>query len=223
MAVHVFDTCLRLLHPFTPFVTEELWGHLQRACRASRGAFAPEGGWEPALIVARWPEPRPEKDWEAEAVTRFQLIQHLVSAIRNARSEKGVEPGRRIEALVQAGDLAAMLQAEAPALATMARLDPEKLRIEARLEAPPEQSVPLTVGPLQVFLPLAGMVDLDQERARLADELKQVQSQVSRLQGLLAGPFAERAPSEVVQAERKKLEDLQQSGEQLREQIQALG
>ena len=71
--------------------------------------------------------------------------------------------------------------------------------------------MPLTVGPLQVFLPLAGMVDLDQERARLVRELEQVQSQITRLQGLLAGPFAERAPSEVVQAERKKLEDLQQS------------
>ena len=57
MAVHVFDTCLRLLHPFTPFVTEELWGHLRRACQASPGAFAPEGGWEPALMVAGWPEP----------------------------------------------------------------------------------------------------------------------------------------------------------------------
>jgi len=222
MAVHVFDTCLRLLHPFTPFVTEELWGHLQRACRASAGTFAPEGGWEPALIVARWPEPRPEQAWEAEAVTRFQLIQQLVTAIRNARSAKGVEPGRRIEALIQAGDLAAMLQGEAPALAALARLDPEKLKIEARLEAPPEQSVPLTVGPLQVFLPLAGMVDLDQERARLAHELEQVRSQITRLQGLLAGPFAERAPSEVVQAERKKLEDMQRSGEQLQEQIQAL-
>jgi len=223
MAVHVFDTCLRLLHPFTPFVTEELWGHLQRASRDSPGAFAPEGGWEPALIVARWPEPRPEKAWEAEAVTRFQLIQQLVTAIRNARSAKGVEPGRRIEALIQAGDLAAMLQSEAPALAALARLDPEKLRIEAQLEATPEQAVPLTVGPLQVFLPLAGMVDLDQEQARLTRELEQVHSQITRLQGLLAGPFAERAPSEVVQAERKKLEDLQQSAAQLQEQIQALG
>jgi len=60
------------------------------------------------------------------------------------------------------------------------------------------------------------------QNARLAAELEQVQSQISRLQGLLAGPFAERAPAEVVQAERKKLEDLQQSGEQLKEQIQAL-
>jgi len=78
------------------------------------------------------------------------------------------------------------------------------------------------VAPLQVFLPLAGMVDLEQERARLAAELEQVQSQISRLQGLLAGPFAERAPAEVVQAERKKLADLQESAEQLKEQIQAL-
>jgi valyl-tRNA synthetase len=57
MAVHVFDTCLRLLHPFTPFVTEELWGHLQRACGLS--GPCPEGGW--AARSWRWPEPRPRR------------------------------------------------------------------------------------------------------------------------------------------------------------------
>jgi valyl-tRNA synthetase len=223
MAVHVFDTCLRLLHPFTPYVTEELWGLLKGGCQAAAGAFAPAEGWEEALIVARWPEPRPEAEWEAQAVERFQPVQQLVTAIRNARAEKGVEPGRRIEALIQASELAPMLQEQAAWLAALARLDPEKLQITARLPAPPEHAVPLVVGPLQAYLPLAGMVDLERERARLTREREQSEAQIRRLEQLLAGPFAERAPAEVVQGERRKLEGLQRSEAQLREQIEALG
>ena len=52
----VFDTCLRLLHPFTPYVTEAMWGYLKQICVEDFPAFAPEDGWEDALIIAKWPE-----------------------------------------------------------------------------------------------------------------------------------------------------------------------
>jgi valyl-tRNA synthetase len=116
-----------------------------------------------------------------------------------------------------------MLQGEAGALAALARLDPGGLSIERNLKEPPLKSVPLVVGPLQAYLPLAGMVDLNQERARLAREWDQVRAQIARLQGLLAGPFAERAPAEVVQGERDKLEALEGAAARLQGEIEALG
>ena len=93
--VKVLDTCLRLLHPFTPFVTEELWGHLKQAAQAYSDRLSPEGGWEDALIVARWPEPRPEEGWEAEKLADFSLFMELVRSIRNMRAEKKVTPGKK--------------------------------------------------------------------------------------------------------------------------------
>ena len=79
--VRIFDTCLRFLHPFTPFVTEALWGHLRSACVDVSDALAPAGGWEDALIVARWPEQEMAEDWELEAIEDFGLIQEMVRAI----------------------------------------------------------------------------------------------------------------------------------------------
>ncbi len=66
--VRVLDACLRLLHPFTPYVTEELWGRLKQAAQQASEALTPKGGWEEALIVARWPEPRPAEGWEDQKI-----------------------------------------------------------------------------------------------------------------------------------------------------------
>lgn len=86
--VRVLDMSLRLLHPFIPFVTEELWGHLKEAAVDSSNSFTPKGGWPEALIVAPWPETRAEEGWEAETVADFELVQEVVRAIRNLRAEK---------------------------------------------------------------------------------------------------------------------------------------
>jgi len=85
----VLDTSLRLLHPFTPFVTEELWGHLRKALLDSPLAET-ASGWPEALIVAPWPMPRPVYDWEEDSIAQFGLVQDVVRGIRNLRSEKGV-------------------------------------------------------------------------------------------------------------------------------------
>ncbi|MFM8425488.1 MAG: valine--tRNA ligase, partial [Chloroflexota bacterium] len=78
----VFDMALRLLHPFTPFVTEEIWGHLHSAVRESPLKDICND-WPDALIVAKWPEPRDPEGWEAEKIADFELIQEIVRSIRN--------------------------------------------------------------------------------------------------------------------------------------------
>ena len=219
----VLDTCLRLLHPFTPFVTEELWGRLKEACLARPGIYTPPGGWGEALIVARWPEGDEALAQDEQAQEAFTLLMDLVRAIRNVRAERGVQAGRRIAAVIEGGPWTEMLRSQAQAIAALARLDPAGLDIRERLDGTPAARPPLVVGAVQAFLPLQSLVDPERERKRLGAELEQVQARIERLQQLLQGPFAERAPAEVVAKERKKLEKLRQTESKLRQQLEALG
>jgi valyl-tRNA synthetase len=216
--VTVLDQVLRLLHPYIPFVTEEVWQNLKAAC-AGRPELAPARGWEEALIIARWPERGGERYETAEE--EFGLLMELIRGIRNARAESGVQPGRRITAEIAGGSQAEMLASQRELLVWLARLDAETLRVEAALEAP-EQSVTLALGEVTCYLPLAGMVDLAEERARLKRELAELEEQIERSEGLLAGPFAERAPKHIVQRERDKLAELEATRETMRQQLTAL-
>lgn len=218
----ILDTCLRLLHPYTPYVTEELWGVLKGACQDRPSRYAPMEGWEEALIVAQWPEPPTKVLGEDQVVEHFSVIMDLVRAIRNLRSERRVEPARQIAAILIGGELTDLLISSQQAIAVLAKLDPEQLQIHSSsTEAPPE-SVPLVVGPIEAYLPLAGMVDLAAERTRLKKELDEVNQQIKRIKELLAGPFSDRAPKDVVQKERKKLSSLQESAKKITGQLKSL-
>ncbi|HLA08168.1 MAG TPA: valine--tRNA ligase, partial [Anaerolineales bacterium] len=105
----VLDISLRLLHPFTPFVTEEVWGHLHSALRDSQLKDVCKD-WPDALIVARWPEPHEPEGWEESKIADFTLIQELVRSIRNLRAEKNVAPSRRLSAQFSAGERAGLLK-----------------------------------------------------------------------------------------------------------------
>jgi valyl-tRNA synthetase len=216
----VLDTSLRLLHPFTPFVTEELWGHL-RACLLATPLKDHAAGWPEALIVARWPEARAEEGWEAGKLADFSLIQEIVRAIRNLRSEKNVKPSNRIPATLSGGDKTSLLRDQMRTLAALAGLDENRITIHDRLASAPEGSVALVVGPVEIHLPLADLVDLGEERARLEKELANVESQITRLETLLAGDFAQKAPPPVVQKERDKLAGLQDTAQKLKAQLKA--
>jgi valyl-tRNA synthetase len=219
--VQVLDMILRLLHPFTPFVTEELWGHLKTAAIDTSPEFGLAGSWEAALIVARWPEPRLEEDWESGKTADFNLVQEIVRAIRNLRSEKNVQPGRRIPAVLVGGETLAVLRDQSEALAALAQLDPEQLTIVRTLEEKPEGHIALVVGPVEIYLPLAGLMDPDEERRRLEKDLAEASSQIERLEKLLAGPFAQKAPAEVVQKEREKLAAYRETAEKISAQLEA--
>ncbi len=217
----VLDICLRLLHPFTPFITEELWGHLKRAVQDSPLANAfPD--WPEALIVAAWPEPRPVEGWEAGKLADFELVQGVVRAIRNLRSEKNVKPARRVPATLVSASAVEVLRQQAAPLAALGGLDPQALVIEQVIPNKPEGRVALVEGPVEIYLPLTGLVDAGEERLRLQKDLAETQSQIERLESLLVGPFAQKAPPPVVQKERDKLAAYQETAEKLRNQLEAL-
>ncbi len=217
--VRVLDDCLRLLHPYMPFVTEELWQRLQAAAASSAGAFVQPGAWGDALIDAAWPNP--DESVDEPAVADFEMLRQVITAIRNVRSEKNIPAGSRLAAVFAAGEAAPLLASHAMLLASLARLAPDSLTIEKALEAPPEGAIPLVVGTIEIYLRAAEAADAEAERARLTKDLHEAEAQIARLRGLLAGPFAERAPAAVVEKERQKLADLEQARQRLAHQIEA--
>ena len=196
----VLEQSLRLLHPFMPSVTETIWQNLPNL-----GGTDTHGAR--ALIVSRWPQNSGLADASAdEALGR---IQEIVRAIRNARSEYDVPPARRIIAQISAGDQAGMLIENAALLVKLAHLDGAATQIEADLPAP-AKTITLAAAGVTVYLPLAGLVDLEAERKRLQKEIDNIDKQVQRITGLLGNAgFTAKAPADLIERERAKLGELQ--------------
>lgn len=215
--VSVLDITLRLLHPYVPFVTEEIWQHLKAAAGAR---FAPHDGWPEALIVAPWPTEGQTR--QSNAIADFTHIMDIVRAIRNARSENGVDAKLRIAATIIAGESAPMLSEQRAALAALAQLAPEQFEIKAVRKEKPERAIALVVGSSEIYLPLAGLLDIAAETVRLQKEIAALDEQISRLKDLLGSPFANKAPARVVQKERDKLAAHRASQEKLEQRLAGL-
>ena len=194
--VHVLDRALRLLHPFMPFVTEEIWQRLG-ALRTDRD----HGG---ALIVAEFPLPGAGRTDE-QAERALAAVQDFVRAIRNIRAEKQVDAGRWVEAHIAGAAATEAARALSPAIEMLARARP--LHIVETPEDTPSEDVITSVLPVgRVVLPMAGMFDLEAERTRLRRQIEQAQEEVQRLEQKLANEqFRTRAPAEIVQQEQERL------------------
>lgn len=204
--VYVLERTLRLLHPFMPFVTEALWQELPH-----------EGE---SLMIAPWPEPR-ETDDKAEE--EMGLVMDVIRAIRNARAEYEVEPGRRIEAIIAAGDRYDLLTSQRDILVSLAHLDDKKLRLAHTLVKKPTKALSLVVDSLEIYLPLEGMVDLAAERERLTREVEALSAAIARSRDLLANEdFTRKAPAHVVDRERDKLAANRERKAKLEERLKSL-
>ncbi|HEX7588954.1 MAG TPA: valine--tRNA ligase [Anaerolineae bacterium] len=210
--VHTLDQALRLMHPIMPFVTEEVWQNLKRA--------APGSLPEDALIIAAWPK-ADKKRFDARAEKEFARIMDIVRLIRNARAEFNVEPGKRIPAIISAGRSQTQLESQRETLALLARLEPAELKIERKAVKPP-QSLVLVSGDAEIYLPLAGMIDVEKEKTRLTNEIAKTQGDIARAETLLAGEFSKRAPKDVVQKTRDTLAANQERLARLDEQLAGL-
>jgi valyl-tRNA synthetase len=215
--VSVLDQCMRLLHPFTPYVTEEIWQHLRTACLEGANRPTPPEGWTEALIIAKWPEATEQP--ATEVIADFQHIMEIVRVIRNGRAENKVEMSRKIAATIVAGDKADLLNSQREAIARLALIDPAAFEISANLAEKPKQAVTLVVGATEIYLPLAGMVDAAAEQERLKKELDSLDKQIAKLEGLLGSDFAGKAPPAVVEKERKRLAELKESQAKLAERL----
>lgn len=217
--VQILDLSLRMLHPFTPFVTEELWGRLKKAASERSDRMSPKDGWPDALIIASWPEPRSEEGWEAGKVADFSLIQDIVREIRNMRAEKGIKPGNRIDAIFVAPDQATLLDSQKTVIAHLAKLKLDSVKIVDHLPIRPDGYTVLVVGSVEIFLPLGDIVDAQEESARLRKELNETEMHIKHLEDLLESPFSDKAPESIVLQERDKLSAYQEKAGKLRKQI----
>ncbi|HQN68790.1 MAG TPA: valine--tRNA ligase, partial [Anaerolineaceae bacterium] len=149
----VLDTMLRLLHPFTPFVTEALWGYLKKACEESGLVYTPDEGWPADLMIAKWPEAMVLDGKEDYYLREFGLVQDIVRAIRNVRSEYRIEPNKKLKAAMVSEELIALLEAQKEVIADFANLDLDSLKVSASpIDA--EGLTALVVDRVEVFLQL---------------------------------------------------------------------
>ena len=218
----VLELCLRMLHPFTPFVTEELWGHLKSAVLESPlAADLPD--WPEALMIASWPEPRPPESWERNKIGEFEDIKEVIRAVRNYRSEEKVPQNKLISsAIIESTDSAKIFRDQLGVISSLALIDSTNIQVFDGIESKPENHVVLVVGSSNIYLKQSDPVDKEEERNRLNQDLAEVDTQIIRLMELLGGPFTQKAPPQVVEKERLKLEGFQKSRDQITRQLEEL-
>ncbi len=221
--MHILDTSLRLLHPYIPFVTEELWGYLKETCQNSAAQFVPAKGWKDALMVSEWPTLTNIKKDEAKVVSQFEHIRDLVRAIRNFRTEKNVTPGKKLEAEFYCGQHLPIIQEELGSICFLGHLDRSQVLLREHRPETVDPAGGLVVSGIEVFLKLEETLDMEAEKSRLQLEITETVTQIERLQNLLHSPFAEKAPAAVVDKEKQRLLGFQQTLTKLRDQFGKLG
>jgi len=211
--LHVLDACLRLLHPYMPYVTEEIWsgtGELR--------THLPEENGESVMMAAF---PRSTGEWlDDDAEHELTVVQDIVRAVRNLRRERNIDAGRWLETYVVCSE--AILRHQ-PAIELLARVRPLHI-IASAADAPSEGVASAVVDEATVIIPMAGLFDVAAERANLEKQLAQAEAEVDRLQTQLSNEkFTSSAPENVVQAARERLEAAQNRVESLRARLRELG
>jgi len=216
----VLEQALRLLHPFMPYITEELWQRLPGAdARLLHQAYSAA---VPTIMLTAYPESRSElidddAEWEMQAVI------DLISRVRNIRSEMNIKPGERVPVLVGAPEerLRTLFSTSGEQISKLVRAS--EVSISTRLTAPRASARAVLMGGAEVAIPLEGLIDFDQERQRLSREKEKLQAEAAKLESQVANPdFIERAPAEKVKGVRQRIADISQRLSQLQQTIENL-
>ena len=192
--LETLETTLRLLHPFIPYVTEEIWQRL------------PHEGV--SIMVASYPTgmlPRPSA---GEDIVQFDELRRLVTEIRTVRATYEVDPKRRIDATIAAGEARDFMVRHAALIRSLARV--EHLEIVATSPDAKPQTVVQPVGNFEVHIPMAGLFDIAAEKTRLGKERLKIEAELLGLRQRLENPqFVERAKPEVVAESRSRVSELE--------------
>lgn len=204
---YVLDQTMRLLHPFMPFITEEIWQNLPH-----------EGA---SITVAAWPIVDPTLSNEEQA-NHMQLLMDIIRSVRNIRSEVNTPMSKKVPLYIAAKEEATAAVLEANRGYIERFCNPETLTIGVGI-AVPDKSMSAVVTGAELFLPLEGLLDVKEELARLTKELAKWESEVKRVQGKLSNErFMSKAPEKVVAEERAKEKDYVEKFAAVERRIQEL-
>jgi len=209
VALYILKGSMKLLHPVMPFITEEIWQHV-------RAAEDPE-----SIMIASWPET--EKGWiSAETDRQMAFLQEVIRSVRTIRGEMNVPPGKKATVLVHDEDeeRAELLRRYEGYLKNLAAV--ESCEVGAGVKRPP-QSASAVVEGAEIYVPLGGLIDIDVEKARLQKEIERLEGILEKLNLKLTNQnFLTRAPKEVVEKERAKKAQFEETLEKLRNNLAQL-
>lgn len=196
-AVYVLRNLLKLLHPYAPFITEEIWQSLKSST-------------DPDIVFAPWPAKNAIPADKA-AVKDMDLIMKVITAIRTIRSEMTVPPSRKADVLIGGGseESRRVLEERQGDLISLGKIG--TLKISGKVKKP-ELSSSAVVGGLEIYVPLEGLIDIEKERERLSKDISAYEGRIKAVQSKLNNPdFVTRAPEKIVDHERKKLTDYRET------------
>ena len=207
--VHVLEKSLRLLHPYMPFLTEELWQQLKKRTDGIEGE---------SIMVASYPQAN-ETETDAAAESEIEAIIEVVRTIRNVRAQYKVESNRWIEAIVHADSSRhETISRYTEAVKTLARANPVTFKEGEPGEAG-DNTLVLPLSQATVVIPMASMFDLEVERKRLQKEMEQIEAEAGRLEARVKDQaFLTKAPAAVIEKEKQKLYTLNDKLEKLKQQ-----
>ncbi|WP_110927097.1 valine--tRNA ligase [Bacillus massiliglaciei] len=189
---YVLDNTMRLLHPFMPFITEEIWQNL------------PHQG--ESITVAAWPEVNPELT-DLQASEDMKLLVEIIRSVRNIRSEVNTPLSKKINLILKAKDEAVLDTLNNNSSYIERFCNPEQLTIGIDVEEPAQAMTAVVTG-VELILPLAGLINIDEEVKRLEKELEKLNKEVERVQKKLGNEgFVKKAPAHVIEEERAKEKD----------------
>ncbi len=235
--VVVVDTLLRLLHPFAPFITEELWhlfaqfapvrpssgvaGAGQSAAKEATGVFGESSQASESVMIAAWPE-MPLSMIDAALEKRFERLQETIVAVRNVRSSYGIAPSVQLKLFMRcAPDVAEQLQSVASQFDFLSKTMLEAAGLDV---TPPKGSVSFSLGDADGYLPVSDLVDLDAELDRKKKEAEKLRGFIKSQEAKLANQgFMAKAPTDVVEGIRKTKAEQEAQLESIERIIRELG
>jgi valyl-tRNA synthetase len=204
---YVLDNIMRLLHPFMPFITEEIWQNLPHAGES--------------ITVAKWPQRNPDLT-DVQAAEAMKLLVEIIRSVRNSRAEVNTPMSKKIKMIVKAKDTSVLSILEKNRAYLERFCNPEELTLATEVNIPEKAMTSIVTG-AEIILPLEGLINLDEEIARLQKEWDKLNKEVERVQKKLSNEgFIKKAPEKVIEEEKAKEKDYTEKRAAVEERIKEL-